>query len=169
MKIQIIIFVLSLVSLTGMGQKVNQLKMDDWVEGEILFGQINLEGLQGSLCSEWFKPEFEAYKIDANLLSELRKKKLSGLKMKLILGTWCHDSHQQVPRLIKLFEAIKFPLSNLEMFAMDTYKKAPGIDIKALDVKLVPTLIIYKGSRELGRIIESPKVSLEADLLEILK
>ncbi len=60
-------------------------------------------------------------------------------------------------------------MSSLEIFAMDTHKKAPGIDIKAIDVKLVPTLIIYKGEKELGRIIESPKVSLEADLLEIIK
>ncbi|MFT5750379.1 MAG: hypothetical protein ACI93S_001660, partial [Ancylomarina sp.] len=74
-----------------------------------------------------------------------------------------------VPRMVKLLKELKFPMSKLKMFAMDTYKKAPGIDIKAIDVKLVPTLIVYKGEKELGRIIESPKLSVEADLLEIIK
>ncbi len=160
--------VLSLISLGGIAQKKNRNKIDDRTHDSILFGKVTLEGLNDTLCSAWFKPEFEAYKIDAGILSNLKKKNLSGLKMILVLGTWCHDSHQQVPRLIKLLEAIKFPMSNLEIFAMDTNKQAPGIDVKAIDVKLVPTLIVYKGKKELGRIIETPKVSLEADLLEIL-
>ncbi len=152
-----------------MAQKMNQVKVDDRVKGEVLFGQINLEGLNGELCSSWFKPEFKDYKIDAGILSELKKKDLSELKIILVLGTWCHDSHQQVPRMIKLLKELKFPMPKLKMYAMDTYKKAPGIDIKKIDVKLVPTLIVYKGDKELGRIIESPKESIEADLLEILK
>lgn len=169
MKIPILIIALSLICFSGFAQKLNQIKVDDRVEGEVLYGEINLEGLNGELCSRWFKPEYRDYKVDADILKDLKKKDLSGLKMMLILGTWCHDSHQQVPRMIKLFEAINFPLSQVKMFAMDTYKKAPGVDIKAIDVKLVPTLIIYRGENELGRIIESPKLSLEADLFEILK
>ncbi len=169
MKTTIIVIALSLIYLSGFAQKLNQIKIDDRVEGEILFGEINIEGLKDSLCSGWFKPEFEAYNVDVEKLSDLKKKDLSGLKMKLVLGTWCHDSHLQVPRMIKLLKAMSFPMANLEMFAMDTYKKAPGVDIKAIDVKLVPTLIVYKGENELGRIIESPKLSLEADLFEILK
>jgi len=169
MKTPILIIALSFISLTGMTQKMNQIKVDDLVEGEILFGQVNLEGLNGDLCSAWFKPEFEGYKVDMKRVSEIKSKDLSGLKMTLVLGTWCHDSHQQVPRMIKILESLKFPMEELELYAMDTYKKAPGVDIKAIDVKLVPTLIIYKGGKELGRIIESPKVSLEADLLEILE
>ncbi len=160
---------LSLISLNGMAQKVNAVKIDDRVERSILFGKVTLVGLNDTLCADWFKPEFKDYKIDVDILSQLKNKDLSGLKMTLILGTWCHDSHQQVPRMIKLLKELNFPMSSLEIFAMDTHKKAPGIDIKAIDVKLVPTLIIYKGEKELGRIIESPKVSLEADLLEIIK
>jgi len=169
MKSQIIIIALILLSVGTKAQKMNQTKVDDRVEGEILFGKIDIEGLNGELCSSWFKTEFKAYNLDADRLLELKRKDLTGLKITLVLGTWCHDSHQQVPRMIKLLEAMKFPLSSLEIFAMDTYKKAPGIDIKAIDVKLVPSLIVYRGEKELGRIIETPKLSVEADLLEILK
>lgn len=168
MKTRIIILALSLISLTGLTQKMNKIKIDDRVEDEILFGKINLEGLNGAVCSSWFKPGLEGYQVDRNLLSELKKKDLSDLKMTLVLGTWCHDSHNQVPRMIKILDALKFPMSEMDMFAMDTHKQAPGVDLNAIKVTLVPTLIVYKGTKELGRIIENPKVSLEADLLEIL-
>jgi len=168
MKTQILILAVILLSVGTKAQNINQTKLDARIERSILFGKVTLDGLNDTLCSEWFKPEFRDYKVDVDILPQLNKKDLTGLKMTLILGTWCHDSHQQVPRMIKLLEAMKFPMSSLEIFAMDTYKKAPGIDIKTIDVKLVPTLIVYKGEKELGRIIESPKVSIEADLLEIL-
>lgn len=169
MKSQIIILTLILFSLSVKAQKVNQIKLDDRIERSILFGRVTFEGLNDTLCSDWFKPEFRDYKIDVISLSQLKEKDLTDLKMTLVLGTWCHDSHLQVPRMLKVLEAMKFPISNLDIFAMDTYKKAPGIDIKAIDVKLVPTLIVYKEEKELGRIIESPNRSIEADLLEILK
>ena len=169
MKIQIIIIALSFISLTGMTQKINQIKIDDRVERSILIGKVTLVGLNDTLCADWFKPEYKAYESDATILSHLNNKDLSELKMTLVLGTWCNDSHIQVPRMIKLLEELKFPMSSLEIFAMDTYKKAPGVDIKAIDVKRVPTLIVYKAEKELGRIIERPKISLEKDLLEILK
>ncbi|WP_372642918.1 hypothetical protein [Ancylomarina sp.] len=169
MKTPIIVIALSLISLSGMAQEMNQTKVDDRIERSILFGRVTLAGLNDTLCANWFKPEFKAYNLDTEILSELKEMDLTGLKMVLVLGTWCHDSHLQVPRMIKLLKSIEFPMSDLNLFAMDTNKKAPGIDVQAIDVKLVPSLIVYKGTKELGRIIESPKVSLEADLLEILK
>jgi len=169
MKTQIIILALILISLMGMAQKMNQVKIDNRVNDEILFGQINLEGLNGTVCSSWFKSGFETYQVDKTLVSKLKKKDLTGLKMTLVLGTWCHDSHNQVPRMIKILEALEFPMSAVDLFAMDTHKQAPGVDLNVLKVKLVPTLIVFRGTKELGRIIENPKLSLEADLLNILK
>lgn len=169
MKTLILALVIILLSVSAKSQDINQTKVDDRIRRSILFGKVTLDGLNDTLCSDWFKPEFKDYKVDVDILSQLKKKDLSGLKMTLVLGTWCHDSHMQVPRMVKLLKAMKFPMSSLEIFAMDTNKQAPDIDVKAIDVKRVPTLIIYRRKEELGRIIETPKVSLEADLLEILK
>jgi len=33
----------------------------------------------------------------------------------------------------------------------------------------VPTVIVYEGGKEIGRIIESPTVTLEKDFIEIVK
>lgn len=54
------------------------------------------------------------------------------------------------------------------MNALDTNKTSPDYDAKANNVTNVPTTIIYRKGNEIGRIIESPKLSLEEDLLIIL-
>jgi hypothetical protein len=54
------------------------------------------------------------------------------------------------------------------MIAVDSKKQASGLDITAYDIERVPTFIIYKEGKEIGRIIETPVQSLEADLQKIL-
>jgi len=48
-------------------------------------------------------------------------------------------------------------------------KKLVFFDIDNLDIKRVPTFIIYENGEEIGRIIETPKKSLEKDLEKIVK
>ncbi len=54
MKTQILVLALSFISIGGMAQKLNQSKIDDRVEDKVLYGEINIEGLNGELCSSWF-------------------------------------------------------------------------------------------------------------------
>ena len=51
----------------------------------------------------------------------------------------------------------------------DQYKKSPEGEETGKNIQRVPTLIIYHKRKELGRIIESPVVSIEKDLISILK
>jgi len=54
------------------------------------------------------------------------------------------------------------------MFAVDRIKKAGDCDINYLKVELVPTIILYKEDLEVGRIVESPRMSLEEDMVDII-
>ena len=38
-----------------------------------------------------------------------------------------------------------------------------------MNIERVPTFIIYRGEKEIGRIVETPKKSLERDLWNIVK
>jgi tetratricopeptide (TPR) repeat protein len=49
-----------------------------------------------------------------------------------------------------------------------TYKQSPGHEETGLNIHRVPTIIVYQNRSELGRIVESPIISLERDLLAIL-
>ena len=58
----------------------------------------------------------------------------------------------------------------MEIIAVDGHKKAENGVIDGLDIQSVPTFIVYdKKGKELGRIVEHPKTTLEGDLLAILQ
>ena len=86
------------------------------------------------------------------------------------MGTWCEDSHREVPRFFKILEAVGHPESKLTMIAVNRKKEAPNGEEGPLNIQRVPTIIVQKYGKEIGRIIESPSTGyLERDLLEILK
>jgi hypothetical protein len=51
----------------------------------------------------------------------------------------------------------------------DMYKQSPQHEEKGKNIIRVPTFIISEGMTEIGRIVESPKQSLEKDLMLILE
>jgi hypothetical protein len=145
----------------------NNTKEDSRINKKILYGQLTLDAFDMEFCSIWYMPEHNTYKADEAILENLREQNFEDISISLILGSWCHDSHREVPRFIKILEEINYPFDRLQMNALDTDKTSPDFDAKANNVTNVPTAIIYRNRVEIGRIIESPKLSLEEDLLKI--
>jgi len=85
-----------------------------------------------------------------------------------VIGTWCGDSKLYAPQFHKVLDAIGFADHKMTLLEVDEDKKAITGSIDALNIKSVPTFIIYKEGKELGRIIEKPQKTLELDLLEII-
>ena len=117
----------------------------------------------------WFEKFHRSYQLNENLIDRLRTQDFSNIELKVVLGTWCHDSQREVPRLLKILDAVDFPEGQLDLLFVDEQKKEPNDLTKGLDIERVPTIIVYSSdSKELGRIIETPKLSLEEDLISIL-
>ncbi|MAT89689.1 MAG: hypothetical protein CMC35_03260 [Flavobacteriaceae bacterium] len=138
---------------------------------EKLLGPINKEALSSTPFSAWFVSEEATYAPDDNIVSSLQPN-LSEYTITAFMGTWCGDSKREVPRFYKILEAAEFPLDRLQMIALDNereaYKQSPGGEEEGIGIHRVPTFIIYKDHHEVGRIVEHPKTSLEADLLAII-
>lgn len=118
---------------------------------------------------EMYDPLYAAYTPDAATMIEL-KKLVKKEKIKIVFGTWCGDSKVNVPNFFKILDALQFKEKNVELIAVDGNKKAENGIIDGLEIKMVPTFIIYdQKGKELGRIIEGPKTTLEGDLLAIFK
>ncbi len=150
------------------GQEINKEFTDEKSGKQILVGACDIPGLkQNESIAENFKSYYGDYKPDEVILSELSSG-LEGISITLVLGTWCHDSHEQVPRFIKILQLVDFDKNNLRIIAVDREKKAGDINIRKLKIKRVPTFIFYRGNKKLGRIIETLDESLEADMLKIL-
>ncbi len=143
-------------------------KEDSRIKQEVLFGQVTLEAFDMDLFKKWYAPEYKTYQTKKRILKQFADQNLENISIDLIFGSWCHDSHREVPRLIKILEEIDFPFLQVRMNALDTNKKSPSFDAEANNVELVPTFIIYRDKSEIGRIIESPKNSLEEDLFNII-
>ena len=152
-------------------QPVNQ-RYTDAAGNIILLGQCTREALWQAPFRSWFAINYDQYVVDSATclyVAPLLKDK----KITLFMGTWCGDSRREVPRLLKILDCCGFPSEQLTMIMVsnqpDMYKQSPGHEEYGRNIFRVPTLIIDGLTRELGRIIELPVVSLEKDLLRILR
>src|SRR5690606_14539198 len=87
------------------------------------------------------------------------------------MGTWCEDSYFVIPRFFKLLDVSEVKEeSKVTLIGVDRNKKTLAYLAEALDVKNVPTIIVMKGGKELGRVVEYGKSgSFDKDLAAILK
>ncbi|WP_293789068.1 thioredoxin family protein [uncultured Pedobacter sp.] len=151
-------------------QDLNKKIHDEVHNKDILINACTREGITTfPEFKEMYDPLYEAYVPDAATMIEL-KKLVRNEKIKIVLGTWCGDSKANVPNFLKILDALHFKEKNVEIIAVDGNKKAENGLLNGLDIKMVPTFIVFdKKDKELGRIIEGPKTTLEGDLLEIYK
>ena len=139
-------------------------------DGKMLLGHQTKDQLLKEPYSEWYVREHDEYGLDIKTIAELKKEKLNSYNITLVMGTWCPDSHREVPRFFKILEAVGHPESKLTMIAVNRKKEAPNGEEGPLNIQRIATIIVQKYGKEIGRIIESPSSGyLERDLLEILK
>ena len=139
-------------------------------DGKMLLGHQLKDQFLKEPYSNWFVKERDEYALDQNAIKDLRKAKLSSYSLIVFMGTWCEDSHREVPRLMKILESMNFPEQKLKIIAVNRKKEAPNGEEGVYNIQRVPTIIVQKYGKEIGRIIEYPTTGyLERDLLEILK
>jgi hypothetical protein len=134
----------------------------------MLIGKCTRIELQNGDFGNYFFNEYRNYEPERELLRQIENK-IFGCNITIVLGTWCHDSHEQVPRFIKILDMIDYNTNKLKLICVDRNKEAGDIDISALHITRVPTFILYKRDKELGRIIETPAKSLEFDMNLLLR
>lgn len=114
-----------------------------------------------------FRAVYDTTHVDKDFI-ELIQRAGGGVETKVFLGTWCPDSHREVPRFLKVVELAGASLGAVRMYGLDRNMKSPGGDESSYDIERVPTFIFLKQGQEIGRIVETPKVSMEGDMLSIL-
>jgi len=129
----------------------------------LLIGETNPDEI--FLLKDW-KEIYDNYELDEKIINKIYALN-EEFEVEIYLGTWCKDSKNNVPKLIKIFETIK--KARVKYFAI-LWRKAERSEIyKLKDIKRIPTIIFYSKGKEIGRIIENPKKSLEKDMFEIIK
>jgi len=161
------VFFLIILSIVSIAQDKNKLMVDEKSGKQMLIGLCDRTAFADTNFSWWYKSGYDNYNPDTIAVKEL-KNKLSCVGIKVVMGSWCSDSRREVPRLYKILDVLGYDEKNLTLICVDRKKESPVGEVDKLDIKLVPTFIFYKNGEELGRIIESPKETLEKDLLKIV-
>jgi hypothetical protein len=162
-----IIILLVIMSASLFAQDKNKLVVDEKSGKQMLIGVCDRTAFADTNFAWWYDSEYNNYKVDSLFLKNIGNK-LNDVEIKVIMGSWCSDSRREVPRLIKILDKIKFNQQNLKLICVDRKKEWPEGDIGNLEIKLVPTIIFSEMGIEKGRIVESPKETLEKDMLKLL-
>jgi thiol-disulfide isomerase/thioredoxin len=122
---------------------------------------------QSPSYASWFDTTYSAYQPQQEKVSRLKNFN-ENVDLLVVYGTWCSDSKREIPRFLKIMDAVEFPPDHITLIAVDrTMQIPPGI-AKEHNITNVPTFILKYRGIEIGRIIESPKTTLEGDLLDFL-
>lgn len=163
--------VLALGYTTTFAQKmvVNR-ELDTEKDGKMLVGYQLKDQLQKEPYAQWYNQEYKEYQTDKKAISDLKKQKLNSYKILAVLGTWCEDSHRELPRLIKILDEANYPENKLTLMAVNRKRETPTGEESLYNIQKVPTFIVFKYGKEIGRIAEMPQSGwIERDLLDILK
>lgn len=152
------------ISRDSQDETINYSEQTTW-----LLGYFNPLQMASFPHDRWYLKGFESYKPDSEVIERLKSLSDSGLTITIVMGTWCPDSRREVPRFMKILDALEFPTEKIKFIGVDDMKIAPVEEYFTLNIQRVPTIIFYKNKVEAGRIIENPVTSLEQDMENILK
>lgn len=125
--------------------------------GKILRGTINKYLLQNDTTFKWFALNQQSYHPDTAIINSLARVKNAKLQLIIFGGTWCEDTQFILPKFFKLQEMSGVPDENITFFGVNRGKVALGHIAEALGIINVPTIIVLKSGKELGRVVEYGK------------
>jgi len=157
-----------LCSLQTIAQKQYVVSKDDQTGATIFKGPINFDDLSSDPSFTWYAKGMSTYTPDSDAVHYLRKE-LPAFTVVILMGTWCDDSQLLIPRLSKVLDLCGFPKNKTILYGVDRAKETGGMESRIYEVKKVPTIILYKGNREVGRIVESVKRNIESDLAQMIE
>jgi len=133
-------------------------------EPKILTGWLTTDYLFEEIPE--YQLELKSYQPDSNIVSQLKDLNAK-FDVLILLGTYCPDCKREVPRFVKIINQLgndnfQYKIFGLDRAAVDT----SGMRQK-YEIEYIPTFIVYFDEEEIGRIVETPMVSIENDLLEI--
>jgi thiol-disulfide isomerase/thioredoxin len=162
-----VLVLLFLFSFSVMAQEINKISIDSKSGKPMLIGPCDRNAFADTNFAWWFNSGYKFYNPDTSSISNLKKIE-TDYEITIVMGTWCSDSRREVPRFYKITDALNLSNENIKLLNVDRKKAGDSVNVDSLDIKSVPTFIIYSNGKEIGRIVETPEETLEKDLAKIL-
>ncbi len=168
---KIITLIVLIMTLNSCAEKiVINREVDSTEYGKMLLGTQSFDQFHKEPYKVWFDENYKIYPTDKPSIEALKKAKINSYSITVFLGTWCGDSKRNFPRLMKILDETKFPKSKLHIIGVNRKKQSPNGEEAKYNIIKVPTIILEKYGKEIGRITEEPETGyIEKDLLNIIK
>ena len=135
---------------------------------KIIKGFMSRQELATDSSFKWFAENQKGYAPDQIALNSLRANKDS-INFVVFGGTWCGDTKYILPKFFSLTEAAGFSQDRITLVGVDRSKKTIQHLTEAFAIVNVPTIIVMKNGKEVGRVVEYGKYGLyDKELGEIL-
>lgn len=149
-----IAFILGTFLFTQVAIAQSQYEVSRGKNGEkILKGIISRDLLENDTAFKWYAVNSKGYTPHDLAVSAI-KNYGDSIRLIVFMGTWCEDSHVIIPRLFNLLDAAAFSRERISLIGADRQKKTLGFLAEGLNIINVPTILIMKNGKEVGRIVE---------------
>lgn len=135
---------------------------------KILKGFISPKELASDTAFKWFIQGQKSFTPNADVVKQYEAVKDS-VSFIVFGGTWCEDTKHLLPNFMATADAAGFPAHHLTLIGVDRNKKTLFNLSEAFNVTLVPTIIVMKNGREIGRVVEYGRIGApEKEVAQIL-
>ena len=135
---------------------------------KVLKGFITKQELATDTAFTWFAQNQQGYTPDQNAL-QLLKTNRDSVNILAFGGTWCGDTKYILPKFYLLADAAGLSPDRITLLGVDRSKKTIQHLSEVFGITNVPTIIVMKNGKEVGRVVEYGHTGLfDKDLAEIL-
>ncbi|GAA4301088.1 thioredoxin family protein [Compostibacter hankyongensis] len=134
---------------------------------KVITGPLTMKALANDSAFGWFYTGVNKYKPDPALIKYISAYRDS-FDVVVFAGTWCQETKDLLPKFFSTMLASSYPVARIHMYGVDQKLDMPGDEAKQLHLTKVPTFIVLRKGKEVGRIEERVQKSIEADLVAIL-
>src|SRR5687768_542085 len=135
---------------------------------KILKGFMSKKDLAGDSAFAWYAGNQKGYTPYAAALQSLKNNKDS-VQFLVFAGTWCPDTQFILPKFFSLSDAAGVSQNQITLLGVDRNKKTIQHLSETFNILNVPTIIILKNGKEIGRVVEYGKTGMfDKELGEII-
>jgi thiol-disulfide isomerase/thioredoxin len=135
---------------------------------KIIRGFISQNDLATDSSFKWYSATYKATKPMGATVQAFQSGKDS-VHILAFGGTWCDDTKQILPKVYATADAAGFSKDRITLMGVDRNKKAIQHLSEAFGITNVPTFIVLKGGKEVGRVVEWGKTGQpEKELGELI-
>jgi thiol-disulfide isomerase/thioredoxin len=91
------------------------------------------------------------------------------IQIEIFLGTWCPDSKQHVSAYFKIMDLVQNPLIRTTYIGIPRDRDDRQEYTQGKNIERIPTFIVTQRGQEAGRIVETPRISVEEDIWKIIQ